>query len=106
MKIQVFAVLIALAVVMPMSAMAFECPRIGKQAQAQIDKIASMAKGKMSMKGIESVMALLAQARSDLAGGLALHSGAHGKPDHALSVANIKSASGHAYAAESLLKRL
>lgn len=106
MKIQVFAVLIALAAVIPMSAIAFECPKIGKQAQAQIDKAGGMAKGKMSMKGIESVMVLLAQARSDLAGGLALHSGAHGKADHALSVAKIKSASGHAYAAASLLKRL
>ncbi len=106
MKIQVLAVLFALAIFIPMSAIAFECPRIGKQAQAQIDKVSGMAKSKMSMKGHESVMALLAQARADLAGGLAMHSGAHGKADHALSVAKIKSASGHAYAAESLLKRL
>ena len=106
MKLKIGVLLVVIAFLLPLSAAAFECPRIGKEAQAQIDKVSGMAKSKMGIKDIGTVTALLANARSELAGGLALHTGAHGKGDHAVSVAKIKSASGHAYAAESLLKRL
>ena len=106
MKLNALVVLIALSLLIPLSAWAFECPRIGKEAQSMIDKVNGMAKGKMGMKGIDGVTALLSVAKADLAGGLAAHKGAQGKPDHAVAVAKIKSASGYAYAAEQLLKRL
>ena len=106
MKNYGLAILVAFGILLPGSAMAFECPVIGKKAQAQIDEISKMAEPKMSVKGFDRVTALLANARAELAGGLALHSGAHGKADHGLSVAKIKAASGYAYAAGVLLKKL
>ena len=110
MRIQYLAVLISLGIILPMSAAAFECPIIGKQTQAQIDKVSGTAKGLEyyfpNERAMKQVMALLSVARAELAGGMASHNGAKGKGDHAVAVAKIKSASGHAYAAASLLKFL
>lgn len=106
MKMRITALAIIAAFLLPLSAGAFECPKIGKKAQAHIDEVSTMAKGKMSAAGIDGVEALLKNAQALLDDGMATHKGAKSKGDHAVSVAKINSADAYAGAAEALLKRL
>ncbi len=95
---------VVLALLMPVNAKAFECPKRFKEAQAAIDKV----KGDMTpemMKMMKKadralVHALLDDANMLLAGAKHNHEKPQGAYDHARSIAKANAARGYAVAAD------
>ncbi len=85
--------------------LAFECPVLFKQAQAEIDKVKAkmmgMPKGKM-----ELVHSLLDDAKTLLTSARHNHNKPQGKYDHARAMAKADSARGYAKAARVLLSKM
>jgi hypothetical protein len=106
MKIPVLGILaaIALALLSPVVAVAFECPKHFKEAQAAIDKVkGDMTPEMMKMMKKEDkalVHALLDDAKMLLAGAKHNHEKPQGKYDHARAIAKADSARGYAVAAD------
>ncbi len=106
MKYLVFPVLfvVGLALQSPM-ALAFECPKHFKEAQAAIDKVSadmkSMGKG-VSKRDHALVHALLDDAKMLLASAKHNHEKPQGKYDHARAIAKADAARGYAVAADIL----
>ena len=89
---------VVLALLMPISVQAFECPKRFKEAQAAIDKATTAVK-KLSGQPKAEVHMVLADAKMFLFGAKHNHEKPQGKMDHARAIAKANSARAHAEAA-------
>jgi len=99
------ALIVVLLLMLPAVGLAFQCPVLFKQAQAEIDKVAAdmkaMPKGNMAL-----VHTLLDDAKTLLTSGRHNHAKPQGKYDHARAMAKADSARGYAKAARVLLSKM
>ncbi len=103
----VFVVALAVLLVAPAAAKAFDCTNRFAAARAAIGRITKAMKavhGKMSSGKIAQVHMLLDDAKMLLHGGKHNHANPQGPLDHARAIAKATSALGHAEAAEKLLQ--
>lgn len=100
----VVVITLALMVLAPPSAQAFECPKHFQEAQAAIDKVTEDMKGQMSKmmkkEDMALVHALLDDAKMLLAGAKHNHEKPQGLYDHARAIAKADAARGYAVAAD------
>ena len=89
---------VALALLMPISVQAFECPKHFKAAQAAIDKATTAVK-KLSGQPKAEVHMVLDDAKMFLVGAKHNHEKPQGKMDHARAIAKADAARGQAEAA-------
>ena len=89
----------------PGLALAFECPVLFKQAQAEIDKVKAAMKGMPKSKMV-LVHSLLDDAKMYLTTARHNHEKPRGKFDHARAMAKADTARGHAKAALVLLRKM
>ena len=97
--------MIAMFLLIPLTANAFECPRHLAKAKAKIEEVSKKMMG-MKKPDMQIVYALLDDAKTFLRSGQHNHSKPQGLFDHARSIAKADAAYGHALAAQLLLKRL
>lgn len=105
MPFKISALIMFIMLLAPGIGLAFECPGLFKQAQAEIDRVKAemkgMAKGKMVL-----IHALLDDAKTLLTSARHNHQKPQGKFDHARAMAKADSARGYAKAARVLLSKM
>lgn len=105
MRLKISAIIIFAMFLAPGIGLAFECPVLFNQAQAEIDKVKAKMKG-MPKGNLALVHALLDDAKTLLTSARHNHKKPQGKYDHARAMAKADSARGHAKAARVLLSKM